>query len=93
MAIISILKKYCRPFIYIRTNKTANIIIPIVVDPEIESDDDASVELDPNKLNEPESLEPLDDPESPKEKKIVTYTTRTITIIIIMLGFDNIPFT
>jgi hypothetical protein len=64
-----------------------------VVDPD-DDDDDASAELDPNKLNDdPESIELLDDPESPKEKKIVIYTTRTITIIIIMLGLDNIPFT
>jgi hypothetical protein len=78
-----------------RTNKTANIIIPMIVDPDDDPSVDPSVELlDPNKLNDdPESVELLDDPESPKEKKIVTYTTRTITIIIIMLGLDNIPFT
>jgi hypothetical protein len=78
-----------------RTNKTANIIIPMIVDPDDAPSVDPSVELlDPNKLNDdPESVELLDDPESPKEKKIVIYTTRTITIIIIMLGLDNIPFT
>jgi hypothetical protein len=78
-----------------RTNKTANIIIPMIDDPDVDPSVDPSVELlDPNKLNDdPESVELLDDPESPKEKKIVIYTTRTITIIIIMLGLDNIPFT
>jgi hypothetical protein len=67
----------------------------MIVDPDVDPSVDPSVELlDPNKLNDdPESVELLDDPESPKEKKIVIYTTRTITIIIIMLGLDNIPFT
>ena len=52
-----------------------------------------SEELEPNKLNEP--LEPeslLLESEPPKEKKIDTYTTRTITIITITLVFDNSPF-
>jgi hypothetical protein len=68
-------------------------MIPIIVEPDEDVSDDPSAELDPNKLNEPESVELLDDPESPKEKKIVIYTTRTMTIIIITLGLDNIPFT
>jgi hypothetical protein len=73
------------------------INIPIVFDPApvLESElVEESEELDPNKLNEPldpESLLLLD-PESPKEKNIDTYTTRTITIITITLVFDNSPF-
>ena len=57
----------------------------MIDDPDVDPSVDPSVELlDPNKLNDdPESVELLDDPESPKEKKIVIYTTRTITIIII----------
>jgi hypothetical protein len=49
-----------------------------------------SDELELNKLND-ELLEPLES-DSPKEKNIDIYTTRTITIITIMLGFESIPF-
>jgi hypothetical protein len=52
-----------------------------------------SDELELNKLND-EPLEPLEllELDSPKEKNIDIYTTRTITIITIMLGFESIPF-
>ena len=94
---MSIPKKYCRPFINIRTNNTDIINIPIVFEPApvLESElVEESEELEPNKLNEPldaESLLLLES-EPPKEKKIDTYTTRTITIITITLVFDNSPF-
>ena len=60
-------------------------------DPKIEPILDSDPDPDENKLNEdPDELpDPL---ESPKEKNIDIYTTRTITIIKMTLGFDNIPF-
>jgi hypothetical protein len=60
----------------------------IVLEPAPVSD--VSDELELNKLND-ELLEPLES-DSPKEKNIDIYTTRTITIITIMLGFESIPF-
>jgi hypothetical protein len=59
----------------------------IVLEPAPVSD--VSAELELNKLND-ELLELLDS-DSPKEKNIDIYTTRTITIITIMLGFESIP--
>jgi hypothetical protein len=62
----------------------------IVLEPAPVSD--VSAELELNKLND-ELLELLEllDSDSPKEKNIDIYTTRTITIITIMLGFESIP--
>ena len=59
----------------------ASDVVPV---PEV------SDELELNRLND-ELLELLD-PDSPKEKNIEIYTTRTITIIAIMLGFESMPF-
>jgi hypothetical protein len=61
---------------------------PEELDPEFESENKSNTD-DPDDLDEL-LLDPF---ESPKEKKIDTYVTRTITIIIITLGFANIPFT
>jgi len=69
----------------------AAIKILSVVDPDPEVEVE-SVALELNKLNDPLLEDDPDDPESPKEKNIDMYTTRTITIITIILGFDNNPF-
>jgi len=58
----------------------ASDVVPV---PEV------SDELELNRLND-ELLELLE-PDSPKEKNIEIYTTRTITIITIILGFESIP--
>jgi hypothetical protein len=59
----------------------ASDVVPV---PEV------SDELELNRLND-ELLELLE-LDSPKEKNIEIYTTRTITIIAIMLGFESMPF-